>query len=72
MAEIYNLRNLMGKHGTQLGAQVLGHLFLIYVSFGLPLNQEVIDVIKVVITSRENVLPINRSWYEYAVENFQI
>ena len=35
---IYNLKNLMGKHGTPLGAQVLGHLFLIYVSFGLPMN----------------------------------
>ena len=62
----------MGKHGTLLGAQVLGHLFLIYVAFGFPMNQEVIDVIKTVIESREHVLPINKTWYEYAIENFQI
>ena len=62
----------MGKQGTLLGAQVLAHLFLIYVSFGFPMNQEVIDVIKTVIKSRNHVLPINRTWYDYAVENFQI
>ena len=68
---IFNMKNGIGEHGTSLATQVLSHLFLIFISFGFPLNEEVINIVKLIINHRKQKLPLDQTWYEFAKKNFR-